>query len=94
MTLLQGELFQDGSLPGTWQGTAVELEKLLTANGCDCQYEARKLLSFNTACGVYLARLSRKHEAQISRDPQYLHNRIWHISNVDETNTESEQSPF
>jgi hypothetical protein len=39
--------------------TAEKLERDL--NGSDSQYEAKKLFSFNNACGVYLGRLAKKH---------------------------------
>ncbi len=34
-----------------WTGTADALQRLLEAEGSDNQHEARKLFSFNTACG-------------------------------------------
>jgi hypothetical protein len=38
---------------------AEKLEREL--NGSDSQYEAKKLFSFNNACGVYLGRLAKKY---------------------------------
>ena len=53
-----------------WEGTADQLEKELTDRDSAVSFEARRLFTFNTACGVYLARLSKKHPArfQHSRD--------------------------
>ena len=48
-----------------WEGPAEELERKL--NGSDCQYEARKLFSFNNACGVYLGRLAKKYPKRFSQ---------------------------
>jgi hypothetical protein len=43
-----------------WTGSATDLEQILTSSA-STGYEARRLLSFNTACGVYLARLATKY---------------------------------
>lgn len=43
-----------------WQGSADELERKLTEKDSATQYEARRLFSFNTACGVYLGRLAKR----------------------------------
>jgi hypothetical protein len=34
----------------------LQLERRLCADDSKCRHEARKLFTFNTACGVYLAR--------------------------------------
>jgi energy-coupling factor transporter ATP-binding protein EcfA2 len=52
--------YGQGSGPIAWEGKASELEALLTSEGSDMRHEARKLMSYNTACGQYLARLMRK----------------------------------
>jgi hypothetical protein len=44
-----------------WEGTADALEKELSASDSVVSFEARRLFTFNTACGVYLARLAKKH---------------------------------
>jgi len=51
-------LFSD-ELDRSWTGSASELEQALTSN-MSMGYEAKKLFAFNTACGVYLARLAKK----------------------------------
>lgn len=44
-----------------WEGTADGLEKELTDRDSEVSFEARRLFTFNTACGVYLGRLAKKH---------------------------------
>ena len=44
-----------------WTGKAVDLEKALMDSSCTYSYEARKLFSFNTACGTYLGRLRQRY---------------------------------
>jgi hypothetical protein len=44
-----------------WEGTAEQLEQSLNGESSDCRFEARKLFSYNTACGVYLGRLAKKY---------------------------------
>ncbi len=56
--LIDRELFS-GELCMPWTGRAADLEHTLTSSDV-AGYEARRLLSFNTACGVYLARLANK----------------------------------
>ena len=46
---------------GAWEGSAEQLERRLCADDSKCCHEARKLFTFNTACGVYLARLHKKY---------------------------------
>jgi energy-coupling factor transporter ATP-binding protein EcfA2 len=65
--LLDGELFTSPAA-GAWHGTAAELESLLTGANSRCAYEARKLLSWPTACGVYLARLAKRMPERITHD--------------------------
>ena len=49
-------------LGGTrWVGRAADLEKSITGTECPYYYEARKLMSWPTACGTFLGRLRRKH---------------------------------
>ena len=78
LTIIDAEIFA-GVLPETWEGTAGELEKRLSGSDCTSHYEARRVLSFNTACGVYLARLAAKHPERIGK--RVLHgNTHWSIS--------------
>lgn len=66
LSLIDMELF---SVPenGFWEGSAAELERRLTGENSECAYEARRLLSFNTACGSYLGRLAKKHSNRIKQ---------------------------
>jgi hypothetical protein len=63
---------------GKWTGTAADLERILFRDGCPAQFEARKLLTFNTACGVYLGRLANKHPDRVSKD-RTRDERFWTI---------------
>lgn len=65
--LLDSEVFPSPAA-GAWHGTATELEGLLTGANSRCAYEARKLLSWPTACGVYLARLAKRMPERIAHD--------------------------
>ena len=60
LRLIEEALFRDYD-EEEWEGSAEELERLLCAKDSGCQYEARRLFAFNTACGVYLARLAKKY---------------------------------
>lgn len=66
LSLIDGELF---SMPGTssWEGTADQLERRLIGEESGSAYEARRVLSFNTACGVYLARLAKKYSTRVQK---------------------------
>lgn len=66
LDLIDAELFS-GPLADPWEGKAEQLEKRLVGSESHSAYEARRVLSFNTACGVYLARLSKKHPDRIFR---------------------------
>jgi len=77
LLLLDGELFTTPAA-GPWHGTAAELEMRLTGMDSRCAHEARKLLSWSTACGVYLGRLAKRMKERI----EYTHNpdsRKWTI---------------
>ena len=65
LTLIDSEVFKDGA-PRQWHGTAEELETLLTDREAGTSYAARQLFTFNTACGVYLGRLARKHPDRVA----------------------------
>lgn len=62
LRLIDEELFEIGSEP--WEGIAEQLERELCADGSRCRNEARKLFTYNTACGVYLGRLKKKQPAR------------------------------
>jgi Family of unknown function (DUF5906) len=60
LRLIEDELFQFDD-DDAWEGSAEQLERRLCANESTCRNEARKLFTFNTACGVYLARLHKRY---------------------------------
>ena len=66
LDLIDAELFA-GPLADAWEGKSEQLEKRLTGSESGSAYEARRVLSFNTACGVYLARLAKKHPERVSK---------------------------
>ena len=78
LTLIDSVLFQPGGC-SQWEGTANDLERVLTGKDCEMQMESRRLFSFNTACGVYLARLSRKYPSRIEKQLYHSNNRLWRI---------------
>ncbi len=69
LSLIDAELFQSPAA-GNWEGTAAQLESRLTGDCSQCGYEARKLLSWSTACGVYLGRLAKKMRQRVTSDRQ------------------------
>lgn len=77
LDLIDAELFR-GPLSGHWEGKAEKLAKRLMSSESRSAYEARRVLSFNSACGVYLARLAKKHPGRVSR--RLLHGSyLWKI---------------
>ncbi len=60
LRLIEDELFDSGAADA-WEGSAEQLEQRLCADNSKCRNQARKLFTFNTACGVYLARLEKKY---------------------------------
>ena len=56
LEMLDTELF-NSAFPTSWEGTAAELERKLTADNSTVKREARNLLTFQAACGTYLGRL-------------------------------------
>ena len=66
LDLIDAEIFS-GPLAETWEGKSEQLEKRLTGSESGSAYEARRVLSFNTACGVYLSRLAKKHPDRVSK---------------------------
>ncbi len=64
-----------------WRGKASDLERAITDSACPYSHEARRLLTWPTACGTYLGRLRRRHperfvKAQIGNERE----RVWTIS--------------
>lgn len=66
LDLIDAELFRDPrSEP--WEGKAEALEKRLTGSESRSAFEARRVLSFSSACGVYLSRLAKKQPGRIEK---------------------------
>lgn len=63
LQLMDTEIFRNRRR-GPWEGTAAELEALLTREGSRCAREVRRLFHFANACGTYLARLADKSAPQ------------------------------
>jgi hypothetical protein len=76
MSIIDRVLFSDAVAFTPWNGTAEDLESVLFSSSA-VQYEARKLLSWNTATGVYLGRLSQKSNRVINQRKSTL--RLWTI---------------
>ena len=87
LSLIDGECFEGSRFETDWKGTAEELERLLTNEDSPCRYEARRLLTYNNACGTYLGRLAKKYPGRFS-----LHRtetkREWTIKPLLETSDE------
>jgi hypothetical protein len=79
LTLIDTELFKEGNARH-WEGSAMELEKLLTDRDASTSYTARQLFSFNTACGVYLGRLAKKAPTRVSERRGHGGQRRWYIN--------------
>lgn len=64
LSVIQEVIFGPGSKDDMFDGTAEELEKQIRAS--NFSFAAEKLFHFNTACAVYLARLSKKQPSRFS----------------------------
>lgn len=64
-----------GDLTGHWEGTAIELERELRSR--DRSGEVGRLLSFNTASGVYLSRLRSKRPDEVSQRKERGNRTVW-----------------
>jgi len=64
-----------------WSGTSVELEDVLLEK--DKLGRVQKLLSYNTACGVYLARLKNRCPERVTETRDGRHSRKWCIKPPD-----------
>lgn len=82
LSLIDAVLFADAG-PGNRavELTAEEIESRLVNSGM--AYEARRLLSWSTACGVYLSRLSVKYPKRFEHQ-RTKSNRVWLIRRVTE----------
>lgn len=63
--------------PGCWEGTATELERRLRE--LDKSKEVDRLLTFHTACGVYLSRLAQKRPELVQKGRGPEHSTRWLI---------------
>jgi hypothetical protein len=77
LRLIEDEIFGSDAAD-VWKGSAEQLERRLCAEESRCRNEARKLFTFNTACGVYLARLHKKDPRRFEYD-RHADRRIWTI---------------
>jgi hypothetical protein len=77
LTLIDTEVFKAGE-PRQWQGKSEQLETLLTDKEASTSYAARQLFTFNTAAGVYLGRLARKHPDRVT-ERRVSTGRLWTI---------------
>jgi hypothetical protein len=67
IALIDDTIFKFGvGIDSPWTGTSRQLEKKLMEECAGQAYEVRRLLSFFTACGVYLARLEQKQPGRIT----------------------------
>lgn len=63
-----------------WKGRASDLEREITDDDCQYHHEARKLLTWPTACGTYLGRLKRRYPARfINTQEGDDRERLWTI---------------
>jgi hypothetical protein len=76
LNLINDQVFKNGD--DTWEGSAEQLERLLAHEDSACRFEARRLFTFNTACGVYLGRLAKKQPGRFSYD-RTSSARLWTI---------------
>jgi hypothetical protein len=77
LALIDSEIF-DNPITSEWSGTAEELERRLCSSESRCRSEAQRLLTYNTACGVFLGRLLKKVGERITFQ-RHRDRRIWTI---------------
>jgi hypothetical protein len=78
MDIIDARLFQF-NMPGSWKGTAIDLERELTDETCSMRLEARKLFNFYNAGATYLARLANKEPTRF-RQHRTNSKRLWEIT--------------
>lgn len=61
LSIIDNHVLLDGR---PWKGRASDLEREITDDDCPYHHEARKLLTWPTACGTYLGRLKRRDSAR------------------------------
>jgi len=72
------ELFGGYEQESTWEGSAEQLERHLCRDKSECRHEARRLFTYNTACGVFLARLAKKYPVRF-KNTRVGDTRTWTI---------------
>ena len=88
--IIDHELFATmGLAAAAWEGTTGDLERRLVQSET-VAYDARKLLTFNTAVGVYLARLAIKHPKRYEKRHTSTNN-FWTINPPETLKNENEQ---
>lgn len=73
-------LMFDSPAPGSWHGSAEELQRLLTASDFRFARQVEKLLGWSNACGTYLGRLANRLPNRVKReDTHHRTRRCWRI---------------
>jgi hypothetical protein len=78
LELIDDQLFSSVA-PGSWEGSASELERELKGESSRVAHEARQLFSFPTACGTYLGRLAKNYPNRF-KDEHTRKGNQWTIS--------------
>jgi hypothetical protein len=79
LELIDVQLF-DSPAPGPWEGSANQLERILTdQRDSKVKREADRLLTFPLACGTYLGRLQKKCSNRLKHDHTKTGN-VWTIN--------------
>jgi hypothetical protein len=68
LDLIDTVLFNSAKSPQKWKGKAAQLEELLIQQNSPVRQSAMRLLSFPTACGIYLGRLGSTYPERFSLD--------------------------
>ena len=88
LALLDAVLFDSGKADSAhvvvkkhdqYEGTAEQIASMLTSNYSGYEHEARRLLSWNNACGTYLGRLAKRMPERIQQ-ARTADSRIWRIA--------------
>ena len=77
---------------GFWLGTAAQMEQLLRADQVT-QYSARSLLSWNAACGAYLAKLKAANRCDITKSTVQGNPR-WRIASLEPVSASQSRLPL
>lgn len=65
---------------GEWGGSATDLENRLTSSDSACSHAARRVLTWPSACGVYLARLARRYPSRVRLSRRHGGAKLWTIT--------------